>query len=93
MERKLKEYFLAGSRLVWLVDLEIRIVSVYTSPDEVTVLREGDTLSGGDVLPGFTLPLKQLFARVPRASSKKRGRNANHKTQQGSRRKGKNGKT
>ncbi len=66
MERKLKEYFLAGTRLVWFVDPESRTVRVYTSPEEPVTLKEGDTLSGADVLPGFALPLKELFARLPR---------------------------
>jgi Uma2 family endonuclease len=72
MERKLKEYFLAGTRLVWLVDPDARTVEVYTSPDESTTLTEADTLTGGDVLPGFKLPLKQLFARVPTVSGRKK---------------------
>jgi Uma2 family endonuclease len=71
MERKLKEYFLAGTRLVWFVDPDARTVEVYTSPDESTLLTEADTLTGGDVLPGFTLALKELFARVPRPSRSK----------------------
>ncbi len=87
MERKLKEYFLAGTRLVWIVDPKARNVRVYTSPDEVTVLREADTLTGGDVLPGFALPLKQLFARVPRPTPRKRGRNGKQAPQRGGRRK------
>jgi Uma2 family endonuclease len=66
MQRKLKEYFLAGTRLVWFVDPEARTVEVFTAPDVSTVLGESQTLTGGDVLPGFELPLKQLFARVPK---------------------------
>jgi Uma2 family endonuclease len=77
MERKLKEYFLAGTRLVWMIHPDTRTVRVYTSPDEWTVLEESDTLTGGDVLPGFALPLKQLFARLPRGTSRKKGRNHN----------------
>ncbi len=65
MERKRKEYFLAGVELVWEVDPFKRTVDVYTAPDEVTTLGEDDTLDGGTVLPGFSLPLRQLFARVP----------------------------
>jgi Uma2 family endonuclease len=77
MERKRKEYFLAGVELLWVVDPERRTVAVYTAPDVVTTLREEETLEGGSVLPGFTLPLKQLFARVPkslRSRSAKKGR-------------------
>lgn len=64
MKRKLKEYFLSGTQLVWLVDPVERIVDVYTTPDRFTRLEEGDVLDGGDLLPGFRLPLKDLFARV-----------------------------
>jgi Uma2 family endonuclease len=71
IERKLKEYFLAGTRLVWLVDAKTRTVRVHTSPDESAVLTESDVLGGGDVLPGFSLPLKQLFARVPRTTPRR----------------------
>jgi Uma2 family endonuclease len=79
MLRKLKDYFLAGVRLVWFVDPEERVVDVYTAPDESTRLVEGDTLDGGDVLTGFRLPLNELFARVsgaarPRRPGKQNGR-------------------
>jgi Uma2 family endonuclease len=66
MDQKLKDYFFAGTRLVWYVDPDRRTVTVYTAPDASTVLTEAATLTGGDVLPGFSLPLKQLFARVPK---------------------------
>jgi Uma2 family endonuclease len=64
MERKLKEYFLCGVRLVWFVDPAKRTVVVYTSPDRSETLAEGQTLDGGDVLPGFRLPVKQIFRRL-----------------------------
>lgn len=73
MERKLKDYFLAGTRLVWLVDPDARTVQVFTSPEDSVTLTERDTLDGGDVLPGFTLPLKDLFARVPRTKPRRAG--------------------
>jgi Uma2 family endonuclease len=66
MQRKLKDYFLAGVQLVWYVDPVGRAVSVYTAPDEFTRLGEGETLDGGAVLPGFAVPVRQLFARVSR---------------------------
>ena len=62
MARKVSEYFASGCRLVWLVDPRSRTVAVYTSADKPTVLREEQTLTGGDVLPGFRLPLRKLFA-------------------------------
>jgi Uma2 family endonuclease len=65
-QRKLKEYFLARTRLAWVVDPRKRIVTVYTAPDQSVAVGEGETLDGGAVLPGLALPLARLFARVPR---------------------------
>lgn len=62
MERKLRDYFAAGVQLVWYVDPPSRTLTVYTAPDQSRLLHETDTLDGGSVLPGFTLPLQQLFA-------------------------------
>ncbi len=62
MERKLKEYFLSGVKLVWFVEPAARIVRVFTSPDEVIELGINDILDGKDVLPGFSVPVVRLFA-------------------------------
>jgi Uma2 family endonuclease len=66
MTRKRREYFAAGVRLVWLIDPDARTVAVYTAPEQVTLLDEGRTLDGGEVLPGFTLALRELFAELDR---------------------------
>lgn len=66
MDRKVREYFEAGAQLVWLADPERRTVAVYRSPAEVRNLGMDDTLSGGDVLPGFELPIRDWFDRFPR---------------------------
>jgi Uma2 family endonuclease len=68
MQRKLEEYFAAGVQLVWLVYPKTYTVEVFSSPKRKTVLRKSDTLNGGDVLPGFSVPLKKLFAR-PRGNA------------------------
>jgi Uma2 family endonuclease len=65
MARKVREYFLAGTRLVWLVDPRTRTVRVYAAPDQSRVLHETDMLDGGDVLPGLALSLREVFAEVP----------------------------
>ena len=62
MEQKLREYFSAGVRLVWYVDPALQEIHVYTAPDQREVLTAGYTLRGGEVLPGFMLPVRQLFA-------------------------------
>jgi Uma2 family endonuclease len=66
MARKLQEYFAAGVRLVWLVDPDARTITVHTSPDQLTLLTEADTLEGAEVLPGFALTLPELFAELDR---------------------------
>lgn len=64
MARKRREYFDAGVRLVWLVDPNARTVAVFTGPDQFTTLDASQTLDGGDVLPGFTLSLRDLFDKL-----------------------------
>jgi Uma2 family endonuclease len=74
MARKLRDYFLAGVRLVWFIKPRDRTATVYTAPDRPTKLTESQSLDGGDVLPGFSLPLRQLFAEIgpsPAARRKK----------------------
>jgi len=61
IDRKRREYFAAGTRLVWIVDPRAETVAVYTDPDTHTLLTSADTLTGGDVLPGFRLPVADLF--------------------------------
>jgi len=64
MRRKLGEYFEAGVLLVWYVDPKTRTVQVFTAVDRSVTLDEDQTLDGGTVLPGFQLPLNQLFAEL-----------------------------
>ncbi|MGO9113445.1 MAG: Uma2 family endonuclease [Thermoguttaceae bacterium] len=64
MQRKLHEYFTAGVRLVWLIDPTTRTATVYTTLEQTTHVDRDGVLSGGDVLPGFELPLEELFARA-----------------------------
>lgn len=66
MERKRREYFEAGVALVWMIDPRKRSAVVYTLPDEYTEYDASDSLTGGDVLPGFTLSLSELFAELDR---------------------------
>src|SRR5262249_37738984 len=64
IDRKLRELFFAGCRLAWVIDPRARSAAVYTAPDEVTRIDESGTLDGGKVLPGFRLPLAELFAEA-----------------------------
>ncbi|HYG78324.1 MAG TPA: Uma2 family endonuclease [Planctomycetota bacterium] len=64
MKRKRREYFEAGTQLVWEIDPRKRIATVYTADVAGRVLKESETLDGGNVLPGFKLKLKDLFAEL-----------------------------
>jgi Uma2 family endonuclease len=67
---RLLEYFRADVRLVWVVYPRQRMIFVFDSPTRVQALSQDDTLDGGPVLPGFRLPLGNLFdpVRPPQAS-------------------------
>jgi Uma2 family endonuclease len=62
IEEKLDHYRNAGVPLVWWVFPEDRSVEVYRRGELVAALHEGDVLDGEDVLPGFTLPVSEIFA-------------------------------
>ena len=67
MARKRRDYFGAGVELLWEIDPEDRSVVVYTSPSAATTLGPTDALDGGTVLPGFKLPVAELFEELDRA--------------------------
>ncbi len=64
MERKRAEYFAAGVRVIWEIDPVPRTVAVSTADGSVNTLDASQTLDGGDVLPGFSLVLSELFAEL-----------------------------
>lgn len=68
MNRKLKDYFAAGVKLVWFIDAASKSATVYESPRKRRKLTLTDSLKGGKVLPGFKLPLKELFQKAGRRS-------------------------
>ena len=62
MREKASYYLANGTRLVWLVFPQKRYVEVYRPGEEMEILFGGDVLDGGELLPGFTLPLTEVFA-------------------------------
>jgi Uma2 family endonuclease len=60
VKTKLREYFAAGVREVWLVEPEFRNVTVYQSPTRDRILSEDDALTS-DLLPGFQCRVGDLF--------------------------------
>lgn len=68
MDRKLDEYFAAGVKLVWFIEPASQSATVYEGRQQRHGLSLADSLSGGEVLPGFELPLQQLFDKAGRRS-------------------------
>ena len=66
MARKRRENFAFGVRLVWEIDPVTRTVAVFDAPDHSRLLDDSQILDGGDVLPGFALPLADLFGELDR---------------------------
>ncbi len=60
MKRKTRQLLEAGTIQVWIVDPDLREVDVYTRAGSANY-REGDTLSAGDALPGFKIPVADIF--------------------------------
>ncbi|HEY0376729.1 MAG TPA: Uma2 family endonuclease [Pyrinomonadaceae bacterium] len=61
---KIVDYFENGARLLWVVNPEEQFVPVYHSSQPDQLLRGADTLSGEQIIPGFTLPVSELFAEL-----------------------------
>ncbi|MFN0052829.1 MAG: Uma2 family endonuclease [Planctomycetales bacterium] len=64
MRQKLRDYFSAGVELVWYIDPRKHTITVYTDCDQRTLLKESQTLTGGEVLPGFRVKVRDLFAQL-----------------------------
>jgi len=62
MEAKLHDYFQAGVKLVWYVYPAQREVHVFKPDGSKPVIGSDGTLEGGEVLPGFAVPVAELFA-------------------------------
>jgi Uma2 family endonuclease len=64
MSRKRREFFHAGVELIWMIDPRSRTVAVFESSEKLTMFDEFGVLSGGNVLPGWSVDLEKLFARL-----------------------------
>jgi Uma2 family endonuclease len=62
MHEKVALYFQAGTRLVWIVYPKSRAIYVYRAEDSVTILKPDGILDGGDVLPGFSVKVADIFS-------------------------------
>lgn len=63
-DRKIDEYLKAGTRLVWIVNPEIRTVLIYRADGSIVGVRESGELDGEDVVPGFRCAVSAVFEPV-----------------------------
>ena len=61
---KIQFYLLNGVRLVWIIDPETRTVTIEAPGQEAQILQSGDTLTGNDVLPGFSVEIDRIMAEL-----------------------------
>lgn len=61
VHEKAIDWLAAGCRLVWIVYPKAQTVTQYRSLQDVQILTSDATLDGGDVLPGFSCPVRDLF--------------------------------
>ncbi len=65
VEERITEFLEAGVKLIWIVDPQNRTARVHRADGTSAWLKEDGVLDGEDLLPGFRLPLKELFPPVP----------------------------
>ena len=66
---KVEQYFRAGVSAVWLVVPHTQRVYCFSSPSEIRVFTRVDELPGDSMVPGFRLPLAELFPADPQPTS------------------------
>lgn len=62
VEEKVFDWLDAGTKMVVVINPRQRSATVYKSPTDITALAEADILKGGDVVPGFELTVREIFA-------------------------------
>ena len=61
---KIQAYLRHGARLAWVIDSYRELITVYLPSADEQVLRAGDALDGGEVLPGFTASVADILGQV-----------------------------
>lgn len=62
VSKKIQTYLRDGVRLVWLINAELKTVTIYMpNSEQHSILSVERNLKGGDVLPDFEIPVKEIF--------------------------------
>ena len=61
IQNKMQEYLDNGAKLGWLIDPHCQVVEIYRPRQQVKILHSPKTVSGENILPGFSLDLTEIF--------------------------------
>ncbi|MCZ6678528.1 MAG: Uma2 family endonuclease [Candidatus Poribacteria bacterium] len=61
VQDKAFEYLDAGTKMVWIVEPVSKTVTVYRSRDDIKILTRNQTLTGEDVVEGFSCSVAEIF--------------------------------
>jgi Uma2 family endonuclease len=61
VQKKVEDWIDAGTSVVWVIDPKTTTVTVHQKSGEPLVLEMNDELDGGDVVPGFSVPVAEIF--------------------------------
>ena len=67
VDAKARVWLSAGVRLVWVVYPAGRYVQIWRANGDIEVRREGEELDGEDAVPGFSMPISEIFERLKSA--------------------------
>jgi Uma2 family endonuclease len=63
IEKKVMKWLEFDTRLIWVVSPKLHTVTIYRSLTDIVVLTENDILDGAEVIPGFQIPVSEIFAK------------------------------
>jgi len=60
--KKVQDWLVAGSAAVWVVDPKTQTVTIYGADRRAAMLTSSEAIPGGDLLPGFSASVAEIFA-------------------------------
>jgi Uma2 family endonuclease len=65
VDEKIEMFLKVGVPLIWIVNPDVRTIRILRADGSTSILREGDELTGEDILPGFTCSVASIFPPKP----------------------------
>ncbi|MGD2114095.1 MAG: Uma2 family endonuclease [Acidobacteriota bacterium] len=61
LRAKIRDYLEAGAKAVWVIDPAARTLTIHRPGHLPEILSKADTVDGGAAVPGFRLPVREIF--------------------------------